>query len=185
MSKKIIYLDDAIGALEKYTHLDWKHLKCLHPMLNVIEEMPSAQPDLQQTCNKLATDCISRHAVSAWLDNIGYPKFADVVMDENSFPSAQPEDRCGECDAWNQYKNYPRKSQWIPCSERLPEEKEKSYWVCLETGGQCQCRWTNDMYGLGANKWSEWGWHIMDKPQYSKIVAWMPLPEPYKERMEE
>ena len=69
---------------------------------------------------------------------------------------------------------------WIPCSERLPEEKERSYWVCLETGGQCQCRWTNDMYGLGANKWSKWGWHIMDKPQYSKIVAWMPLPEPYR-----
>ena len=22
-------------------------------------------------------------------------------------PSARPEDRCGECDAWNQYKNYP------------------------------------------------------------------------------
>ena len=70
--------------------------------------------------------------------------------------------------------------RWIPCSERLPEEKERSYWVCLETGGQCQCRWTNDVYGLGSNEWSEWGWHIMDKPQYSIIVAWMPLPEPRK-----
>jgi len=70
--------------------------------------------------------------------------------------------------------------RWIPCSERLPDKKEKTYWVCLEGCGQCQCRWTNDMYGLGTNEWSKWGWHIMDKPQYSTIVAWMPLPKSYK-----
>lgn len=69
---------------------------------------------------------------------------------------------------------------WTPCSERLPKKEEQSYWICLDSGGQCQCRWTNDMYGFGANEYSEWGWHIMDKPQYSKVVAWMPLPEPYK-----
>ena len=55
-----------------------------------------AQPNLQPTCNQLATDCISRHAVSAWLDNIGHPEFADVVMDENRFPSAQPEREKGK-----------------------------------------------------------------------------------------
>ena len=70
--------------------------------------------------------------------------------------------------------------QWIPCSERLPEKIEKSYWVCLESGGQCQCRWTNNMYGLGSNEWSKWGWHIMDKPQYATVIAWRELPEPYK-----
>ena len=74
--------------------------------------------------------------------------------------------------------------KWIPCSEGLPEEKAEYYWVCLDSGGQCQCRWTNDRFGLGANKWSEWGWSIMDKPMYTKIVAWMPLPEPYKENKE-
>lgn len=62
----------------------------------------AAQPNLQPTCNKLATDCISRHAVSAWLDNIGHPEFADVVMDENRFPSAQPEIiRCKDCGHWD------------------------------------------------------------------------------------
>ena len=70
--------------------------------------------------------------------------------------------------------------KWTPCSERLPEEEERSYWICLDGGGQCQCRWTNDMYGFGANEYSKWGWHIMDKPQYSKVVAWMPLPDPWK-----
>lgn len=70
--------------------------------------------------------------------------------------------------------------RWIPVTERLPEEAEKTYWVCTDAGHQCECRWTNDMYGLGANEWSKWGWHVMDKPQYSKIIAWMPLPEPYR-----
>ena len=70
--------------------------------------------------------------------------------------------------------------QWIPVTERLPNKEEKSYWVCLDGGGQCQCRWTNDMYGLGANEWSKWGWHVMDKPQYSVVVAWRELPESYK-----
>lgn len=36
-------------------------------------------------------DLISRHGISAWLDNMGYSKLADVVMDEDRFPSAQPE----------------------------------------------------------------------------------------------
>lgn len=74
--------------------------------------------------------------------------------------------------------------QWIPVTERLPEETEHSYWICTNTGYQCQCRWTNDKYGLGANEWSEWGWHIMDVPQYSRVVAWMLLPEPYREEGE-
>ena len=80
----------------------------------------------------------------------------------------------------------PPELQWISCSERLPEtDKARSYWICTDGGYQCQCRWSNDMYGLGANEYSEWGWHIMDKPQYARVIAWMPLPEPYTERREE
>lgn len=68
---------------------------------------------------------------------------------------------------------------WIPCSERLPKKEEATYLICTETGHMCSCRWTNNMYGLRSNEWSKWGWHIMDKPQYAKVVAWMPL-KPWK-----
>ena len=71
-------------------------------------------------------------------------------------------------------------TRWIPCSERLPDEREERYWCCSEGGYQFQCRWTNDMYGLCANEYSKWGWHVMDKPQYSRVIAWMPLPEVYR-----
>ena len=34
-------------------------------------------------------DLISRHGVSAWLYNLGYMKLADIVMNEQRFPSEQ------------------------------------------------------------------------------------------------
>lgn len=69
--------------------------------------------------------------------------------------------------------------QWIPCSERLPNEKEGVYLICTDYGYLCSCRWTNDVYGLGATEWSAWGWHRLDVPQYSRVVAWMDL-KPWK-----
>lgn len=76
-------------------------------------------------------------------------------------------------------KALPSAQQWIPCSERLPHNERKAYWICLDTGGQCECRWTNNKYGLGES--DTWGWSAMDIPMYTKVIAWMPLPEPYKE----
>ena len=72
-------------------------------------------------------------------------------------------------------------SSWIPCSERLPKKEKKTYWVCTDTEYQCECRWTNNRFGFGEG---EWGWSIFDTPQYSKPIAWMPLPEPYKTESE-
>lgn len=66
---------------------------------------------------------------------------------------------------------------WIPCSKRTPEAKHKSYWVCTDTEYQCECRWTNNRFGIGEG---EWGWSIFDTPQYSKPIAWRPLPKPWK-----
>ena len=43
-------------------------------------------------------DTISRHGTSAWLENMGYPNLAKMIMDEKRFPSAQPEIiRCKDC----------------------------------------------------------------------------------------
>lgn len=74
--------------------------------------------------------------------------------------------------------------KWIPCSERLPKEENKHYWICTDCGYQCECRWTNVNH-FWTDLTTDWHWHIMDVPQYSKVVAWMPLPEPYKEESEE
>lgn len=84
--------------------------------------MPSAQPDLQQTCNKLATDCISRQdAIDALGDEpevwTGKDEYAMGLnnqwhYDKNAIlkcPSAQPERKMGKWidksggieNAWN------------------------------------------------------------------------------------
>lgn len=86
----------------------------------------------------------------------------------------------GEYEQWNIDPNVIVEQRWIPCSERLPEAEEKHYWVCTDTGYQCQCRWTNINH-FWTELTTEWHWHIMDTPQYSKVIAWMPMPEPWKE----
>ena len=62
---------------------------CKYPW--VCPDIGDNKPDLQPTCNKLATDAISRYGVSTWLANLGYPRLADAIMDEDRFPPAQPE----------------------------------------------------------------------------------------------
>lgn len=70
------------------------------------------------------------------------------------------------------------KPHWIPVTERLPEKERETYWICTDSGYQCECRWTNNKYGLGES--DNWGWHIMDIPQYQKVIAWRELPDPYE-----
>ena len=70
------------------------------------------------------------------------------------------------------------KPRWIPVTERLPKEKE-IYWCYTNMGIMCECRWTNNIWGLGES--DKWGWNIMDVPQYQKVTHWMPLPTPPKE----
>lgn len=41
-------------------------------------------------------DLINRHGVAAWLENMGYKKLANYIMDENRFPPASPEPKIGE-----------------------------------------------------------------------------------------
>ena len=74
--------------------------------------------------------------------------------------------------------------QWIPCSKRTPTAKRKTYWICTDTGYQCECRWTN-VNIFWTDLTTEWHWHIMDIPQYSKVVAWRELPDPWEGEKDE
>ena len=67
---------------------------------------------------------------------------------------------------------------WIPCSEQLPPEENKTYWVCTDNGHQHECRWTN-ANPIWTHLTTDWHWNIFDIPQYTKVVAWMELPKPY------
>ena len=72
--------------------------------------------------------------------------------------------------------------RWIPCSERLPEE---DYWL----GGSGR-QFSDEVLVSVANYDDEDIWTYISQtidgewalelPSYCKIIAWMPLPEPYQ-----
>ena len=90
-----------------------------------------------------------------------------------------------------------KETQWIPCSERLPEfeeiENERPYLknyktkeVLVQTKhGEMFVAWNHKkVYTIGNFK-DEYSWYSQGTGGrrmrvMSKVVAWMPLPEPYK-----
>ena len=65
-------------------------------IIGVLEEVPSAQPDLQPTCNQLATDCISRQAAIDAIHRDANPFLEYAASQIESLPTIEIV-RCREC----------------------------------------------------------------------------------------
>lgn len=76
-------------------------------------------------------------------------------------------------------KNVPSKNGWIPVSEKLPEESDY-YMACIynDEADDYDFRKTwfahADDYDMDESEWRE----LYD---FERVIAWQPLPEPYKE----
>lgn len=76
-----------------------------------------------------------------------------------------------------------KENGWIPVSERLPEEDGRylatfKYGIKVCMVGYGSCKRTVLGYPIGH------GWYNLEEAQYyaeDSIIAWMHLPEPYKE----
>ena len=129
------------------------------------EPLPSAQPE---PCE----DAVSREAVSSWLKQYGQDvlhgkyKFSLMYIWKNlmDLPSAQP-------------------VQWIPCSERLPEVG-KDVMVCYDFKGHRSVL-IGVLYGDEKFHGYDDEYLTPEGRKYRKAVAWMPLPEPYREERTE
>lgn len=85
--------------------------------------------------------------------------FAEYVK---ALPSAQTEQR------------------WILCSERLPDHPENDDYYLVTI--QCEHYDGWDDYVTGFAEWTKQGWDELScYIGQIKVVAWMPLPEPWKE----
>ena len=68
------------------------------------------------------------------------------------------------------FTDLPPAQQWIPCSERLPEDGRVVLW-CNEHGSV----FTTAITARFDNSWA-----VGKRHRSSRMVAWMPLPEPWK-----
>ena len=87
--------------------------------------------------------------------------------------------------------------EWIPCSERLPEDGDCRVYMCLVENHiedfpiMCQFEEENgfgfykDIYDPISLGFLDTEFDTMEELGYEKVMYWMPLPEPYREVTDE
>ena len=106
-------------------------------------------------------DLISRQEAIDWLTNEWDGMVTSVFDGIKNLPSAEPEQR------------------WIPCSERLPDDVEigEEYPAVIFCTDKATYAGFYE-HNFGGKWWTEEDYTV------DSVIAWMPLPEPYKKAEE-
>lgn len=73
------------------------------------------------------------------------------------------------------------RTRWIPCSERMPEDgQDVLCWYQYFRYGNYNRLWQT--YGIGFQYNGNWGGEV-SHGRDTKVLFWMPLPEPPKEEL--
>ena len=99
-------------------------------------------------------------------------------------------------DEYGKDINVPANDGWIPCSERLPEDGDCRFYMCIVENHEddvpmfCQFE---EGYGFGYRQdiYDEYSLGFLDSEfltneelGYEKVIAWQPLPVPYQPKGE-
>lgn len=106
----------------------------------------------------LADDDWNQSTTTSWAE--AFAECADMVDDA---PTIEPE------------------PHWIPCSERLPNEYG-NYLATMDDGDVQECTYSPEKN----TPFMRGGWSTCEADgivylDIAEVIAWMPLPEPYKE----
>lgn len=83
-------------------------------------------------------------------------------------------------------------SNWISCSERLPENDDMRFYMCIVENHEDElpmfCQYNSeygfgfwhDIYDSGTLGFVDTEFKTNDELDYEEVIAWQPLPEPYK-----
>ena len=149
----------ASGANSK----EYEPLYKAEDVYKILNDMPSVQPE--ECTETPVCDCISRQAAIHIASGYCHP--ANIAAELSKLPSAQPEQR------------------WIPVSERLPEEHvcddgfvEPSVSVLVQLNNK---EMKVSRYWGSRESYKDEPWIDLSYPTTLEVVAWMPLPEPYRE----
>lgn len=85
--------------------------------------------------------------------------------------------RCRACnfdDAMGVIEDMPSAQQWIPCSERLPDNLKSVLVYFREVHNQ------EYNYDIAIYAGGKWFGNVLEKCS-GQVIAWQPLPEPYVE----
>lgn len=156
LSKDFAYCEDTISrkaAIDALYNVDEYNGRSVEAIRNLPSAQPDNQTNLCDSCDYSYPDCPSKNDDVIFGNGIGN----DNICACNKYkPSAQTERR------------------WIPCSERLPEYDGEKYLVTVYCESINRAR--IHLSTCYINREGFWG----DVPLGYTVVAWMPLPEPYR-----
>ena len=90
----------------------------------------------------------------------------------------------------------PKIGEWIPCSERLPDDRDNRFYMCTVENHEedppmfCQYEeeygfgFWNDIYDEHTLGFVDSEFKTNEELGYEKVIAWQPLPEPYRTEKE-
>ena len=93
-------------------------------------------------------------------------------------------------------KEQPKVGEWIPVSERLPDDRDNRFYMCTVENHEedppmfCQYEeeygfgFWNDIYDEHTLGFVDSEFKTNEELGYEKVVAWMPLPNPYRPEKE-
>ena len=91
----------------------------------------------------------------------------------------------------NTIERQPKVGEWIPCSERLPDDRDNRFYMCTVENHEedppmfCQYEeeygfgFWNDIYDEHTLGFVDSEFKTNEELGYEKVIAWQPLPEPY------